>query len=217
MRIILAGATGLVGGLLLPKLAGHDVTIIARREIANAPQGSTQLIGAMGEWPRLMAGGAWDIAISCLGTTIKQAGSKAAFAAVDLDGVDAFARAAQTAGARQFMLVSSVGANAGASNFYLQTKGLAEAAVQGQGFDCVDIFRPGLLRGERTGVARTGESLAMALSPVTDLLTPRALDRYRSIAADTVASAICALTGIRDEGVFIHHNRDMLREAGSIG
>ena len=57
----------------------------------------------------------------------------------------------------------------------------------------------------------------MTISPVTDLLTPRAFDKYRSIAADNVAKAICTRAGGSNQGVFIHHNREMLREAGAIG
>ncbi len=210
MRIIIAGATGLVGGLLLPRLAGHDLTLIARRDVSNAPAGSTQLTGPMEEWPRLMAGGAWDVAISCLGTTIRVAGSQAAFAAVDRDAVAAFAAAARVAGAGQFMLVSSVGASAKAANFYLRTKGEAEDAVAGAGFARVNVFRPGLLRGDRSGSSRPGEGIAMMLSPFTDLITPRAFDKYRSIAAADVAAAMSACIGEAMQGLFVHHNRDMM-------
>ena len=213
--IILAGATGLVGGGVAQLLPQDVLTIIARRAVEHSD--AMQLTGAMHDWPRLMVGQTFDVGICCLGTTIKQAGSKDAFAAVDLEGVAAFAGAARMAGARQFMMVTSVGADAGSSNFYLQTKGKAEAVVQGLGFSRVDIFRPGLLRGDRPGAGRTGEPLAMAVSPFTDLLTPGMFDKYRSIAATTVASAICALAGAEGEGVFIHHNRDMLREAATIG
>lgn len=212
---VLAGATGLVGSGVARLLPSGDLTIIARRAV-ECP-GALHLTGPMLDWPRLMVGQTFDVAICCLGTTIKQAGSKEAFAAVDLEGVAAFAGAARMAGARQFLMVSSVGADADSGNFYLQTKGRAETAVQALGFARVDIFRPGLLRGERPGAGRTGEAFAMAVSPFTDLLTPGVFDKYRSIAATTVATAICALAGAAGEGVFIHHNRDMLREAATIG
>ena len=205
---VLAGATGLVGSAVAQLLPSGDLTIIARRAVECT--GALHLTGPMLDWPRLMVGQTFDVAICCLGTTIKQAGSKEAFAAVDLEGVAAFAGAARMAGARQLLMVSSVGADASAANFYLQTKGKAEAAVQALGFARVDIFRPGLLRGDRAGPTRLGESIGMAVSPLTDLLTPRGLDKYRSIAATTVAAAICALTGRDGEGVFIHHNREMM-------
>ncbi len=206
MKIAIAGGTGLIGGLLLSKLAGHRVTLVGRRRIDGHDQ---QLIGEAAEWPALMAGHAFDIAISTLGTTQKIAGSKAAFAAIDRDAVVAFATAARACGARQCIAVSSVNAKSGASNFYMRIKGEAEDGLTACGFDRLDLIRPGLLRGDRQGPPRTFEGIAIIVSPLTDLLTPRSLDHYRSVAADDVAKAIAALCGAGGEGVHIHHNREV--------
>lgn len=211
MRIIFAGATGLIGGLLLPRLAGHELTLVGRRAV---PGHDDQLIGEAGDWPSLMAGRSFDVAISTLGTTQKIAGSQAAFAAIDRDAVVAFARAAKDCGARQAIAVSSVNARSGASNFYMRTKGEAEDGLRGCGFDRLDLIRPGLLRGDRQGPPRSLEGIAIAVSPLTDLLTPRSLDHYRSIAADDVAKAIAALCGASGQGMHIHHNRDLWELAG---
>ena len=140
---------------------------------------------------------------------MRQAGSKEAFAAIDLDAVVAFAGAAWGGGARQFLLVSSVGADVASSNFYLATKGRAEATVRAMGFDRVDIFRPGLLRGERGGERRLGERIGIAVSPFTDLLTPRVWDKYRSTAAEDVAKAMAACCGSQQKGEHIHENRQI--------
>lgn len=209
MRIVMTGASGLVGGLLLPRLAGHELTLVGRRAVQGA--NAEQRIGPMADWPGLVAQAApQDVAICCLGTTIRVAGSQPAFAAVDRDAVVAFAQAAKAAGARQFLLITSVGANAEARNFYLRTKGEAEAGVKAAGFDRIDIFRPGLLRGNRRGTSRPGEGIMMALSPITDLLTPHVFDQYRSIAAESVASAIASRVGRSEGGMHIHENRDIL-------
>jgi uncharacterized protein YbjT (DUF2867 family) len=208
LNIIMAGSTGLIGGLLLQRLKDHDLTLIGRR--ANPAASETkQLIGDVADWPRLIAGVQADIAICTLGTTMAQAGSKTAFAAIDLDAVIAFAKAARACGARQFMMVSSVGANPKAGNFYLATKGQAEEGVKAIGFERVDIVRPGLLRGERGGTVRPVERLMIGLSPFTNLLTPRMFDHYRAIDADDVAGAMVALMGKDARGVFVHHNREM--------
>jgi uncharacterized protein YbjT (DUF2867 family) len=204
--IILAGASGLIGGLLAARLKDHNLTTIGRRAVAGI---ADQRIASVAEWPALVATLKPDIAVSTLGTTIRAAGSRDAFAAIDHDAVVAFARAAKDAGARQFLMVSSVGA--GGASFYLKTKGRAEASVRAMGFARVDIFRPGLLLGERAGEARPVERLFAALSPLTNALTPRALDQYRAIAADDVAAAMARVIGAGEEGVFIHHNREMLR------
>jgi uncharacterized protein YbjT (DUF2867 family) len=208
MRIVMTGTSGLVGGLLPQRLVGHALTLVGRREVPGVD--AVQLIGPIEGWPASVRQSAHDVAICCLGTTIRVAGSQPAFAAVDRDAVIAFAQAAKAAGARQFLMITSVGADAKARNFYLRTKGEAEAGVKAVGFGRVDIFRPGLLRGNRQGTSRPGEGIMMALSPITDLLTPHVFDQYRSIAAERVASAIAACVGKSENGVYVHENRQML-------
>ena len=211
MKIAFAGATGLVGGLLLPKLAGHEMTLVGRRRVDGHDR---QLIGDAPDWPALMTGHSFDIAISTLGTTQKIAGSQDAFAAIDRDAVLGFAKAAKACGARQCIAVSSVNAKSGASNFYMRIKGEAEDGLTACGFDRLDLIRPGLLRGDRQGPPRTFEGIAIVVSPLTDLLTPRSLDQYRSVAADDVAKAIGALVGAAGQGVHVHHNREVWGLAG---
>ncbi|WP_219894942.1 NAD(P)H-binding protein [Aquisediminimonas profunda] len=215
MRIVMTGATGLVGGLLVQKLGDHDLSLVGRRLVADAPARAVQRIGPMEDWPKLVSQSTYDAAICCLGTTIRVAGSQAAFQAVDRDAVSAFAAAAKAAGARHFLMVSSVGANPATRNFYLRTKGEAEAAVQSIGFERIDIFRPGLLRGHRPGASRPGESFMMAISPFTDLLTPHVFDQYRSIAAESVAAAMAACIGREGNDTRILENRDMLGLIGN--
>jgi uncharacterized protein YbjT (DUF2867 family) len=193
-KIILAGSSGLIGSLATPLLvnAGYEVHIIIRREMA-AIAGVTQHVEAPENWPQIVSVIGADIAVSCLGTTLRTAGSQAAFAAIDLDLVCAFARAAKTSGADRFIGVSSVGASAKSSNFYLKTKGEMENAVAEMGFAQTHMLHPGLLRGERGGSVRYGEQLGKILSPFTDMLLLGPLQRYRSIAAQDVAAAICTL------------------------
>jgi uncharacterized protein YbjT (DUF2867 family) len=205
-HIIIAGVSGLIGGLLAARIKDRNLTAIGRRAV---PGIVDQRIAPVAEWPALVATLKPDIAISTLGTTIRAAGSQDAFAAIDHDAVVAFARAARDAGARQFIMVSSVGA--GGASFYLKTKGRAEASVRAMGFARVDIFRPGLLLGDRAGDARPVERLFAAISPLTNALTPRAFDHYRAIAADDVAAAMARVIGAPEDGAFIHHNREMLR------
>ena len=150
------------------------------------PKLDNPLIGE--SWPVLPP---LDEAYGCLGTTRKDAGSDAAFRAVDLDLAVAFARAAKKAGARRFGLVSSAGANAASSFLYPRTKGEAEKAVSGLGFETVVIARPSLLLGVRAkprAAEKIGEAALALLSPL--LVGP--LRKYRAIAGDTVAAAMIA-------------------------
>ena len=145
MRIAMIGATGLIGRALAPRLAAtHDLLLIGRRA-AGVP-GAQERIAPMPEWPAMLADAQVDVAISTLGTTIKQAGSWEAFRAVDVDAVVSFARAARGAGARQFITVSTAMAMPGARNRYLALKGEAERVLGDIGFDRVDIVRPFLQR-----------------------------------------------------------------------
>lgn len=207
-RIILAGATGLVGGHAADFLikAGHDVHCIMRRECENLPAGVQRIVAPAGEWFELVHETKADVAISCLGTTMRIAGSKPAFAAIDFDLVIAFAAAAKQGGAHHFIGVSSVGAGHDSSNFYLSTKGKAERAIGALGFARTDMIRPGLLRGDRIGDVRYGEQFGVLLSPLTDMLLMGSLSRYRSIRAETIGSAIAALVSQDGHGAFIHEN-----------
>jgi uncharacterized protein YbjT (DUF2867 family) len=213
MKILLTGATGMIGGSAAKLLASETLHILARRALDSA---APQTVEPTENWPTAIAAIRPDIVICALGTTIRQAGSQEAFRAVDHDLVVSVAGAANAAGARHIILVSSVGASAASNSFYLKTKGDAERAVRALGFDRLDILRPGLLRGNRQGPRRLGEAVAKFVSPLTDLLTPPAFSHFRSIAAGDVAKAIKVLTHSSCSGVHVHHNREMLALAHSI-
>lgn len=203
---LLVGATGMVGGAVIANADALRLTILARRETAGLPPQHKLLVAPPEQWGEIIAAERPAIFISCLGTTIRQAGSQAAFRAVDHDLVLAAARAAKEGGAQQAIVVSSVGASAKAGNFYLRTKGETEDGLRALGFERLDILRPGLLTGERQGPARVGEGIAMLAAPLTNALLHGSLRRYRSIPGETVARAIVALAGRADSGRHIHEN-----------
>jgi uncharacterized protein YbjT (DUF2867 family) len=209
-KILIVGATGLVGGLLTRKLveqgAGKNLHLLLRRPYREDVGKATIHVQLQENWPKTIAKIKPDIVISCLGSTMKKAGSKAEFAAIDRDLVGAVAAAAKAAGAKQCIAISSAMADSSASSFYLKTKGEAEDLLRAQKFDRLDIIRPGLLRGERTNENRLGESLAIVASPIMDLLLQGKFRRYRSILASDVAAAIVALMGESVRGEFVHEN-----------
>jgi uncharacterized protein YbjT (DUF2867 family) len=131
-----------------------------------------------------------DDVYCCLGTTIKKAGSQEAFRKVDCDIPVAAAREARAAGARQFLVVTAVGADASSRVFYSRVKGEAEAALAALDFPAgLKVFRPSILIGER-GESRPGERVAMAVMNVTRPLFAGGLARYRAIDAEAVARAM---------------------------
>ncbi|OYZ15514.1 MAG: hypothetical protein B7Y35_05395 [Sphingomonadales bacterium 28-64-96] len=220
--MLLAGATGLVGGLVLnntrrpgldpgPRFSGADKEAGPRIKsgatdeleiipITRRPIGRPGVVADFDDLPPLPQA---QVAVCALGTTRAKAGSDAAFRAVDHDAVLAFARAAKAAGVTHFILVSSVGANPKASLLYPRTKGEVEAALAAIGFTRLDILQPGLLIGPRAE-RRPVERFLQWAAPVMDLALPRDLG---SLPAEAVAGAIIALTKSKEPGVFRHTNR----------
>src|SRR5690606_36081904 len=100
-----------------------------------------------------------DVAFCCLGTTQAQAGSEAAFRAVDVDLVLAFARRARELGARHLLVISAIGADRDSSFFYNRVKAEMEDALRQQDWPQLTIVRPSLLLGPRSE-QRLAERLA---------------------------------------------------------
>ncbi len=217
--ILIVGATGLIGNLLVRKLIadGRDkgLHLLVRKPLEGDYGAATVHAAPTQQWPEVIASIKAKRAVSCLGSTMKKAGSKEAFAAVDRDLVGSVGKAAKAAGAQQFITVSSTMANAEASGFYLKVKGQAEQLLRGENFKRLDIIRPGLLRGQRSGDPRLGESLAIIASPVMDRLLHGSLRRYRSIDGGEVASAIATLLHEEQPGAIIHENDAIWNLAGS--
>ena len=188
MTALLAGATGLIGHELAASWTGPgELHLLVRRAVpAGGPRQRVHVV----DYTALPALPAADEAYCCLGTTIKAAGSQAAFRAVDLDAVLAFARAAQHAGVQRFAVVSALGASPRSATFYNRVKGETEQALAALGFASLVIVRPSLLAGDRARLGqpqRPGERLALALTAPLAALIPKA---WRPIAAATVARAM---------------------------
>lgn len=209
-RAMLIGATGLVGQAVLVR--GHALGIIALARRQGAHGGADIRVAPPGQWAALVAAEPPELLINCLGTTIKTAGSQAAFRAVDHDLALSVAAAARSAGTRRMITVSSVGASRSSGNFYLRTKGDVEAALRALGFDRLDILRPGLLIGPRREL-RPMEAVGQRLAPWLDQLLLGGLRKYRSIGAETVAKAIWTMADGGGSGTHIHEHDDIVRLA----
>jgi uncharacterized protein YbjT (DUF2867 family) len=214
--IAIAGGSGLVGRQAADLLAGegYEVHLVSRRPSEPLNALMQEHVAATGDWPLIVGNIKPSVAISCLGTTIRTAGSRDAFRAVDLDLVLAFAQSSHDAGSRHFITVSSVGAMPASSNFYLKTKADMEQGLRSIGFQRLDIMRPSLLTGGRRDEHRPGEALGVMLSPITDMLMIGSLNKYASTPSDRLAKAITVLASRNDHGVFIHEN-DSIRTLAS--
>ncbi len=225
-RILLAGGTGLVGGLVARDLlaassfsgvllapARRDIGRVDPRLVApvldfNAPGADGELAAAA----RVAHAVPLDAYVSCLGTTLRAAGSREAFLAVDRELVLRLAQLARGLGASRAILVSSVGASRQSGNFYLRVKGEVEDAMERLGFARLDILQPGLLIGTRSE-RRPAEALAQRFAPLGNALLRGGLRRYRSLEADAVARAIVALLGESAPGVFSHTHDAIVEQA----
>jgi uncharacterized protein YbjT (DUF2867 family) len=210
MRILLAGASGVIGSALREgaRGRGHDCVLVGRRSLGT---GDEEVITTFREALELPEA---DVAVCALGTTIAQAGSQEAFYAVDHDAVMTFAEAAQAAGVEHFLVVTAVGANPRARVFYSRVKGEVERDLEALSFRRLDIAQPGLLLGPREE-HRPVELFLKAIDPIARRFMPGSLDRYAGIEADTVARALLNLSEQgKDAGTHRHQNRDLQRIAG---
>lgn len=195
---LLAGATGLVGRALLPLLEQSEayslVHVLVRRAVSGIeahPKLTFQTVDFAHlpqPFPKV------DDVYIALGTTIKVAGSEAAFRQVDFDFVVNTARAARAAGAHRLALVSALGADPNSRVFYNRVKGDMQASVAGLGYESITIAQPSLLMGDRAALGqpvRSGEVWATRLFAPVMWLVPRGV---RPIQASAVASAMLAAT-----------------------
>ena len=190
---LVAGGSGLVGGHLLQVLLADDaytrVVSLGRRQVTAQHPKLEQHVVDLGTLDAVTDLPPADHAFCCLGTTIKTAGSQEAFRKVDHDYVLAFARAGRRAGARQFLLISAVGADPTSRIFYSRVKGEVEHAVRELPYAGVQIFRPSFLMGERVN-RRTAEGIGIPIARAVAPLLAGPLRRYRPIAAADVARAM---------------------------
>ena len=199
---MIAGASGLVGERLLELLL-HDAhygrvhalvrkpLAVTHRKLVQHPVNFDALDGF--DWPAV------DDVFCCLGTTIKIAGSQAAFRKVDFTYVLAIAEQSLRAGARRFLMVTAMGANPRSAVFYNRVKGEIEQAVSALPFESVALFRPSFIGGERPQ-QRRGEGLALTVFKQFDLLIPR---KYKVISDVAIARAMIDTAQQRATGVRI--------------
>lgn len=203
---LLAGGTGLVGGALLPMLLASKhylkVHILLRRKPPDIKASSKLRILQVNfarlpaKFPRVN-----DVFIA-LGTTIKVAGSRAAFRQVDFDFVVNTARAARTAGATRLAVVSALGADAKSRIFYNRVKGEMQAAIAQLGYESVVIAQPSMLLGDRAALgqpARKGEIWAARLLGPLGGIVPKGVRPIpaRDVAAALLAAMLEAKQGVR--------------------
>lgn len=190
MEANVIGATGLVGShlvnILLEDNTFEKVRIFVRRKTgSNHPKLEEKIIDFSNEntWEKDLKG---NVLFSALGTTLKQAGSKEKEYEVDFTYNLNFAKKARQNGIENYVLVSSVGANAKSRIFYARMKGELDDAVSELGFKNLAVLRPASLTGDRNE-RRLMEEITI---PLVRFVTKFAFKKYRPIHGKTVATAM---------------------------
>lgn len=203
---ILLGASGLVVSNLLADLLKSDyydkVIAFVRKDLGISNDKLTSHVVDFDKpdtYQSLVVG---DDLFCCLGTTIAKARSQDAFRKIDYDLPVSFARIAKDNGVKQYLLVSSIGANAKSSVFYLKTKGECEEAISKIGFDSVSVFRPASLSGDRKEF-RLNEKITLPLLKIFSFLLVGKLRKYRPIEATKVAQSMLETAQKSTAGIHI--------------
>lgn len=202
---LIAGATGMVGKKLLSLLLDcpdYGKVFVLSRRIVDIDHQKLQVI--ISDFNRLdfeLPDEKIDDVFCCLGTTIKEAGSAVEFRKVDFDYCLQLAEACQKRGARHFLLISSIGANARSPLLFVRTKGELEEALKKLNYPALSIFRPSMLDGDREEKRPAEEIMLKVLRPLsifTKLLMPALTPvKDREVAVAMLEGAKTPSQGVR--------------------
>lgn len=207
---LILGSSGLVGSALLQQLLRDrdysTIKLLVRKPSEIKHSKIEELIvdfKDINSYKHLVTG---DILFSCMGTTLRNAKSKAAQHEVDFTYQYQTAKAAAENGVKTYVLISSIGASPNSSTFYLKMKGELEEAVKSLPFQQINIMRPGPLGGNRKEF-RLGEVLSF---PILKLFNAIGLFRkYRIIDVEIVAKAMINSTKVNSNKINVFESEQM--------
>ena len=214
---LIIGSTGLIGSELLNLLLDSNdylkvITFVKRDTGIKHPKLTQHIINfdKPETYKDLVAG---DDFFCTIGTTIKKAGSKEAFRKVDFEYPRQFAAFALQNKVKQFLTISSLGADAKSGNFYLKTKGEIQDFLKDCNFESVSVLQPSLLLGNRTEF-RLGEKVGAFFMKTLSFLFLGNLKKYKPIEGKTVAKALLKIAQRNNEGFKIYES-DAIQEIGN--
>lgn len=211
-KAIIAGASGLIGSSLVkillndPQYSEVLALVRAPLELSNPKFNQIAInFDKLDDYAHLITG---DVIFCTLGSTRKKTPDLTVYRKVDHDYPLKLADIAVTNSISQYHLISSIGANPEASNFYSKMKGETESDIKGAGLAGLVIYRPSLLTGNRKE-SRLAEGIMQGLSKVINPLLIGGLKKYRSIEAETVANAMAKLSHTEIKGIYIYESDDI--------
>jgi uncharacterized protein YbjT (DUF2867 family) len=221
LTALVLGATGLIGEQLVKQLladaAFSKVRILVRRPVdLSNPKLEVEIVDFSNLADYRKKIGTGDCIFCCIGTTqSKVKGDRNEYRRVDFDIPVNAAVMGKDAGFTSYLLVSAVGANSSASNFYLKLKGEVEEKIASVEYQAFHAFRPSILFGKRTEF-RFGELIGKGLMKAISVLFVGGAAKYKGIEGAVVARSMIAAAKLTTKGMFIHHYKDMMKLAGKL-
>ena len=215
LTAVVFGATGLTGSLLLQELLKDKdyktVRILVRRNVnVSHPKLEQEIVDFNDIDDYTKKFGEGDVIFSCIGTTQKNVkGDKALYEKIDLDIPVNAAKIGISKNYKKFLIVSAIGANENASNFYLRLKGRTEKTLKEIPFVSLSIFQPSLINGKRNE-NRTGEAIAQTVMDLLSFLLLGPLEKYRAIGANNIARAMVNESKQQRTGVNYYRYNEMM-------
>lgn len=192
-KAIIIGSTGLIGNHLLKYLIMDEnfnqVIAFVRKPTPSNNKKLSYVVTDFKQMEKIETNLQGDVLFVCVGTTMAKAGSKEAFLKIDYNIPVDMAHLAVQNGVKSCVVVSSLGADPHSANFYLQTKGKMEQAIEKLGFKNTVFMRPSILFGAREEF-RFGELIGKFLMKVFGPFFLGSLKKYKGIAGKTVAKAM---------------------------
>jgi uncharacterized protein YbjT (DUF2867 family) len=211
---LVIGSTGLIGSQLLELLLESEeyakvITFVKRDSGIQHPKLKQHIINfdKPEDFQNFVVG---DDFFCTIGTTIKKAGSQDAFRKVDFEYPKVFATIALQNNLKQFLIISSLGADAHSGNFYLKTKGEIQDFLKNCNFESVSVLQPSLLLGNRTEF-RLGEKIGAFFMKLFSFTLIGNLEKYKPIQSEDVAKAMFTLAQKNDKGIHIFES-DTIQE-----
>lgn len=212
MKVLLIGATGATGTFVLRSLLANqqvtEVVIFVRKSTGIKSNKLTEIVTSFDQLSSCQSYMNADVAVSCLGTTLKQAGGKEAQWVVDYDYQLQFAQLTKENQVPHFILLSALGASATSKMFYSKMKGALEAAIKKLDFERLDVLQPSLLI--RPNSDRLGENLSEKVLKMFNNLG--LLKAYQPIKVEDLGNFIDQLTNEKKSGVFVWALKDILEK-----
>ncbi|TRX22015.1 NAD-dependent epimerase/dehydratase family protein [Flavobacterium franklandianum] len=203
---LIIGSTGLIGSHLLELLLesteyGKVITFVKRDSGFQNPKLEQHIIDfdKPETYKELVFG---DDFFCTIGTTIKNAGSQDAFRKVDFGYPKEFSTIAMQNKVKQFLIISSLGADANSGNFYLKTKGEIQDFLKNCTFESVTVLQPSLLLGNRKEF-RLGEKIGAFFMKLFSFVFTGKIKKYKPIQSESVAKAMFTIAQKNYKGFHI--------------